>query len=516
MFRRIPLGLALIIICILLVAGCTTTPVLDNQTSIVNASVTPVTTQFITIDPIVNHTIGDVFFINGTTNLPVTENLTMAIEGIEFVKYISRTNTKSSGPPPLNEYRYISDISISPAQPGTNRWSTNVTDIIKELVSGKYEVFVCPNANYLYTTSGSTSESDAIEFFTLFPANNGTTFNVQQVPVQNPSPIQSTTIPGAPPKLSPEEEAKMREIMREQDRINELRKANRTFWQRKLSSQLLSLLESDSYIKTGKISEQDMKSIMTSSTVIPSDQVFQKLGISKPTGDLFLVELKINKSASTYNVYPYVASVSGTIGHTIYCWVELSSLQDIASLEPVIQIDLAYKPGLDVYVAGNPITNQALPNRTLENTTRNTSPSLTETATPVTLPRLSPEQEAKKQEILREQDRLNKIRKANRTFWQRKLSSQLLSLLESDSYIKTGKISEQDLKSIMISSTVIPSDQVFQKLGISKLTGDLFLVELRINKSASTYNVYPFVASVSGTIDRTIYCWVELSLSWRN
>ncbi|GAB6286665.1 MAG: hypothetical protein STSR0009_28670 [Methanoregula sp.] len=222
----------------------------------------------------------------------------------------------------------------------------------------------------------------------LVSADNQTfvpdTVGVKPVIVANYVVPNQIPIPGAPPKLSPEEEAKMQEIMREQDRINELRKANRTFWQRKLSSQLLSLLESDSYIKTGKISEQDMKSIMTSSTVIPSDQVFQKFGISKPTGDLFLVELRINKSASTYNVYPYVASVSGTIGHTIYCWVELSSLQDIASLEPVIQIGLAYKPGLDVYVAGNPITNQALPGKNLGDTKEETSPIRAHTDTFVT------------------------------------------------------------------------------------------------------------------------------------
>ena len=39
-------------------------------TSADNANEIPNTTPFIIIDPIGNHTVGDVFFINGTTNLP--------------------------------------------------------------------------------------------------------------------------------------------------------------------------------------------------------------------------------------------------------------------------------------------------------------------------------------------------------------------------------------------------------------------------------------------------------------
>ncbi len=42
-------------------------------------NVTPNTTPFITIDPIGNHTIDEVFFINGTTSLPANNELLLDI-----------------------------------------------------------------------------------------------------------------------------------------------------------------------------------------------------------------------------------------------------------------------------------------------------------------------------------------------------------------------------------------------------------------------------------------------------
>ncbi|MFA5211847.1 MAG: hypothetical protein WC406_00785 [Methanoregula sp.] len=44
-FNRIPIGLSIIIICILIVTGCTTKPVLDNQTSASTSPITSPTTQ---------------------------------------------------------------------------------------------------------------------------------------------------------------------------------------------------------------------------------------------------------------------------------------------------------------------------------------------------------------------------------------------------------------------------------------------------------------------------------------
>ncbi len=142
-------------------------------------NVSPNITPFITIDPIGNHTIGDVFFINGTTNMPVSENLT-----ISFERYIDFGAPHAKNNP--DHLVSISDIPISSAIPGTNRWSVNVTDFtIKHLLSTQEVVFVY------------TSDVYATDIFTLFPANKATPSNDQttvlQTIIPSPPPIQSTT-----------------------------------------------------------------------------------------------------------------------------------------------------------------------------------------------------------------------------------------------------------------------------------------------------------------------------------
>ena len=76
-----------------------------------NVNVTPVTTPFITIDPIGKHTIGDVFFINGTTNLPLSENLTIDI--ISY-KYVTSTHSKFNLGPAPSESAYLPGSSRVP------------------------------------------------------------------------------------------------------------------------------------------------------------------------------------------------------------------------------------------------------------------------------------------------------------------------------------------------------------------------------------------------------------------
>ena len=71
---------------------------------------------FITIDPIGNHTVGDVFFINGTTNLLVSENNTL---------YLSIT-PRNFNPRGLAYYK---NLELIPGQNGVYRWSENVTDL---------------------------------------------------------------------------------------------------------------------------------------------------------------------------------------------------------------------------------------------------------------------------------------------------------------------------------------------------------------------------------------------------
>jgi hypothetical protein len=156
-----------------------------------NVSVTPVTTPFITIDPIGDHIIGDVFFINGTTNLPVTENLTIEFS---FTKYIQRPHMHSDLVP-ANSSATISDIPILPVSSGPNRWSINVTDKVKELVYGTYFVDIHTSVDYGCKSTGC-SIPKAIERsnFILVSQNISTTPITLLTQVQTQFPVQSATI----------------------------------------------------------------------------------------------------------------------------------------------------------------------------------------------------------------------------------------------------------------------------------------------------------------------------------
>ncbi len=183
-----------------------------------------------------------------------------------------------------------------------------------------------------------------------------------------------------PPTLSPEQEARKQEVMQEQDRLNTLLKANRTFWEKKLDSRILRLLGSDSYKTTGKISEDDMILMQTYYSVIPSDQ-------DAPTGDLFLVSIRITDTAPEQIADAYVARRTDTIVdpyHEIYCWVELNKLQSIASLNDVLQVRLVEKPRLSGEMNQIPTTKPSLAERNSETLEGVPTPVVTTIETPFT------------------------------------------------------------------------------------------------------------------------------------
>jgi ABC-type antimicrobial peptide transport system permease subunit len=143
-----------------------------------DANVTPSTTPFITIDPIGNHTAGDVFFINGTTRDSTTENVSVHLD--TFCNMF-RPHLKSEISP---EYYTISNIPIEPGENGVNRWSANITDFIFNNSARKqcqvmiqyhnstYLWYECdPNCNHwmVFTDSGATAD------FNIFQKNDNST-----------------------------------------------------------------------------------------------------------------------------------------------------------------------------------------------------------------------------------------------------------------------------------------------------------------------------------------------------
>ena len=179
---RNPMKSSVLCICIFLlmiaiaVAGCVSngnSPAAPSNTSTIPATTATVpitsapTTQvtmnttlaneppFITIDPIGDHRFGDIIFINGTTNLPVTGRLTVQIIPEYFNPYFV---------PNSFQVATISDIPIVPAPPGANRWSVNVTDdVINHLTRGADD--------YLVQVQSEENSSIEIDWdFKLLPA----------------------------------------------------------------------------------------------------------------------------------------------------------------------------------------------------------------------------------------------------------------------------------------------------------------------------------------------------------
>jgi hypothetical protein len=141
-----------------------------------NVSVIPVTTPFITIDPIGNHTVGDVFFINGTTNLPVSENISMHIQST-----IIRKGRFLGDPSEI--VAYISPISIHSDKSGINRWSVNATKFIEKLRNDEYDIVVEKN---------SCKETNCKIFATKIFFLQG---NVDNSPTITPITHNTSTIP---------------------------------------------------------------------------------------------------------------------------------------------------------------------------------------------------------------------------------------------------------------------------------------------------------------------------------
>ena len=106
---------------------------------------------FITIDPIGDHAVGEVFFINGTTNLPIGESLSL-----EIMELYANNHTRPQFAPeyPIR-HEFFDEIANIPITSnasktlGTNEWSENVTDIFAKAENDNYSIEVFPsNDNY--------------------------------------------------------------------------------------------------------------------------------------------------------------------------------------------------------------------------------------------------------------------------------------------------------------------------------------------------------------------------------
>jgi hypothetical protein len=103
----------ILLVCLPVAADQTSTGG-DNLTTSISTTTAIPSAPYITIDPIGNHTAGDVFFINGTTNLPTGVNIAVVVVGI--------SQEGSGEGSDLN-----TTVLVTPGKRGINSWSCKIT-----------------------------------------------------------------------------------------------------------------------------------------------------------------------------------------------------------------------------------------------------------------------------------------------------------------------------------------------------------------------------------------------------
>jgi hypothetical protein len=161
------------------------------------------------------------------------------------------------------------------------------------------------------------------------PATYDSPVNV--IPHETVSPVQPAASPAFNPDLAAKEKAASIAPFLSY-------KKNMTFWQKKLPTQILEIIDPNAP-HSGMTPDEIKTQMILDGILIPSDEVFAKLNVSQPTGDLVAVKIVVNSSASTKSVDPYVIKIIGKAGNEVDAWVELNSLEKIASLDEVKWVD---------------------------------------------------------------------------------------------------------------------------------------------------------------------------------
>ncbi len=153
-----------------------------------DGNITPITTPFITIDPIGNHTIDEVFFINGTTSLPSDSGpLILEIE----TTHINPGGAGSS---------FHSNVSIQPGENGINTWSCNVTTSLWETFGIGPRQIPVPDAKpdeYRAFIYGPLETFTPGQLFFIFPSGSSVSPG-QTIPVASSAYYENRTIEPSP------------------------------------------------------------------------------------------------------------------------------------------------------------------------------------------------------------------------------------------------------------------------------------------------------------------------------
>jgi hypothetical protein len=319
---------------------------------------------YITIDPIGNHTIGDVFFINGTTNLPTSELLIMNIYNFNVFCCSQKSgHLKNDACSELSfdNVAEVSGFSIYPDLSGSNRFSINVTDRVMDFVGGDYVVYVCSNQTCSVglaknqeacSSPGPFVSTSKTDYFTLFPAVNATpttaaTGETANVTSSATETVTGTTVatltvtPVSTVGISPYNDIN---YPSPQD-PTEAWLANLSFPRTKINYEVLVFEDPDYpiYVHSGETRKTTMGCYYYDRAV-PADQAAARFNITntsgKPVGDQLYLSIRLYPNSSTHIVDPYVTQIKARDEewHLVNAWVDVNNLDSLAALDGVRRV----------------------------------------------------------------------------------------------------------------------------------------------------------------------------------
>ena len=167
---------------------------------------------------------------------------------------------------------------------------------------------------------------------------NNNTVNVSYTEQQTPAPSSNQT-------LTSDEIGKAKLVAIEPFLLY---KQNETFWQKKLTSDLLQITDPN-YPDTGSNLQSKKNTMRLLKVFIPADKVAAELNISnplvQPVGDHVYISIISNKLYSVNIIDPYITKITGhDEKNTLYGWVDINNIEEIASLEAISGISISYPP----------------------------------------------------------------------------------------------------------------------------------------------------------------------------
>ena len=162
-------------------------------------------------------------------------------------------------------------------------------------------------------------------------------------------------------------------------------KENETYWQRKISSDLLQVIDPLSP-PSGMTQEQRKDAMQKMMQLIPANNVAGKLNISpelnQTFGDAVLVGITVKESWSSHIIDPFIIKIvdqDEQYPRYVAAWIELNNIESIAKLDGVMKVNLL-DPGFDTYM------NQPVSGISPDKSENTSQPEISQTTAKTQLP----------------------------------------------------------------------------------------------------------------------------------